>query len=87
MTDFKTGQLARSKKEGKVIQIRRIKFKDGEWMLGIGKIAFTWVFAKDYEKVLNPDWLSYILIRSLLVYAPLNSMSGVFLYQQNEYLY
>lgn len=50
MSDFKIGQLARSKQEGKVIQIRRIKFKDGEWMLGIGKIAFTWVFAKDYEK-------------------------------------
>lgn len=48
--DFKIGQLARSKQEGKVIQIRRMKFKDGEWMLGIGKIAFTWVFAKDYEK-------------------------------------
>lgn len=31
-------------------QIRRIKFKDGEWMLSIGRIAFTWVFAKDYEK-------------------------------------
>ena len=50
MTDFKIGQLARSKKEGKVIQIRRIKFKDGESMLGIGKTSFTWVFAKDYEK-------------------------------------
>ena len=50
MSDFKVGQLARSKVEGKVIQIRRIKFKDGEWMLGVGRIAFTWVFAKDYEK-------------------------------------
>ena len=50
MNDFKVGQLARSRVEGKVIQIRRIKFKDGEWMLGVGRIAFTWVFAKDYEK-------------------------------------
>lgn len=50
MTDFKIGQLARSKKEGKVIQIRRMKFKDGEWMLGIGRKEFAWVFAKDYEK-------------------------------------
>ena len=50
MTNFKVGQLARSRVEGKVIQIRRIKFKDGEWMLGVGRIAFTWVFAKDYEK-------------------------------------
>lgn len=50
MSDFKVGQLARSRVEGKVIQIRRIKFKDGEWMLGVGRIAFTWVFAKDYEK-------------------------------------
>ena len=50
MSDFKIGQLARSKQEGKVIQIWRIKYKDGEWMLGVGKIAFTWVFAKDYEK-------------------------------------
>lgn len=50
MSDFRVGQLARSKVEGKVIQIRRIKFKDGEWMLGVGRIAFTWVFAKDYEK-------------------------------------
>ena len=50
MTDFRVGQLARSRVEGKVIQIRRIKFKNGEWMLGVGRIAFTWVFAKDYEK-------------------------------------
>ena len=50
MTNFKVGQLARSRAEGKVIQIRRIKFKDGEWMLGAGRIAFTWVFAKDYER-------------------------------------
>ena len=50
MSGFRVGQLARSKVEGKVIQIRRIKFKDGEWMLGVGRIAFTWVFAKDYEK-------------------------------------
>lgn len=50
MSDFKVGQLARSRVEGKVIQIRRIKFKNGEWMLGVGRIAFTWVFAKDYEK-------------------------------------
>ncbi|MEG1089808.1 MAG: hypothetical protein RSE38_00700 [Acinetobacter sp.] len=50
MTNFKVGQLARSRVEGKAIQIRRIKFKDGEWMLGVGRIAFTWVFAKDYEK-------------------------------------
>ena len=50
MTNFKVGQLARSRVEGKVIQIRRIKFKDGEWMLGVGRISFTWVFAKDYEK-------------------------------------
>lgn len=33
-----------------MIQIRRIKFEDGEWMLGVGRIAFTWVFARDYEK-------------------------------------
>ena len=50
MSDFKVGQLARSRVEGEVIQIRRIKFKDGEWMLGVGRIAFTWVFAKDYER-------------------------------------
>ena len=47
---FRVGQLARSRVEGKVIQIRRIKFKNGEWMLGVGRIAFTWVFANDYEK-------------------------------------
>ena len=50
MTNFKVGQLARSRVERKVIQIRRIKFKDGEWMLGVGRISFTLVFAKDYEK-------------------------------------
>ena len=50
MNDFKVGQLARSRVEGKVIQIMRIKFKNGGWMLGVGRIAFTWVFAKDYEK-------------------------------------
>ena len=50
MPNFKVGQLARSRVDGKVFQIRRIKFKDGEWMLGVGRIAFTWVFAKDYEK-------------------------------------
>ena len=44
MSNFKVGQLARSRVEGKVIQIRR------KWMLGVGRIAFTWVFAKDYEK-------------------------------------
>lgn len=47
---FKVGQLARSKKEGRVIQIRRIKIKDGFEMLGVGRKSFTWVFAKDYEK-------------------------------------
>ena len=46
MTNFKVGQLARSRVEGKVIQIRRIKFKNGEWMLGVGRIAFTWVLLK-----------------------------------------
>lgn len=50
MSGFKVGQLAISRVEGKVIQIRRIKLKDGELMLGVGRIAFTWVFAKDYEK-------------------------------------
>lgn len=78
MSSFKVGQLARSRVEGKVIQIRRIKFKDGEWMLGVGRIAFTWVFAKDYEKYCL---VSAILIRSQLVYAPTTSMIGVFLYK------
>lgn len=47
---FKVGQLARSKQKGKVIQIRRIKIKDGFEMLGGGRKSFAWVFAKDYEK-------------------------------------
>ena len=50
MTNFKIGQLARSKWDGKVIQIRRMEFRNGEWMLGIGKKSFAWVWAKDYEK-------------------------------------
>ena len=48
---LKTNRLSGTKTDKEMSdQIRRIKFKDGEWMLGVGRIAFTWVFAKDYEK-------------------------------------
>ena len=60
MTNFKVGQLARSRVEGKVIQIRRIKFKDGEWMLGVGRIAFTWVLLKIMKSIEVLFGISYI---------------------------
>lgn len=47
---FKIGQLAVSKREGCVIQIRRIEYRNNELMLGLGKRGTCWVFAKDYEK-------------------------------------
>lgn len=60
MTNFKVGQLARSRVEGKVIQIRRIKFKDGERMLGVGRIAFTWVLLRIMISIEVLVGISYI---------------------------
>ena len=43
-----------------MIQIGRIKFKDGEWMLGVGRIAFTWVLLKIMRSIEVLFGISYI---------------------------
>lgn len=45
------GQHIKSKRDGYIYQVRRIKFQNGEQLLGIGKKEMCWVFAKDFEKL------------------------------------
>ena len=49
--DIKPGQHIKSKRDGYIYQVRRIKFRNGEQLLGIGKKGVCWVFAKDFEKL------------------------------------
>lgn len=49
--DINPGQHIKSKQDGHIYQVRRIKFQNGEQLLGIGRKEMCWVFAKDFEKL------------------------------------
>ena len=66
MTNFKVGQLARSRVEGKVIQIRRIKLKDGEWMLALEELhslGFSLKIVKSIEVLFGIIYINQITTR------------------------
>ncbi|WP_180056592.1 hypothetical protein [Acinetobacter sp. YH12090] len=49
--DINPGQHIKSKRDGCIYQVRRIKFQNGEQLLGIGRKEMCWVFAKDFKKL------------------------------------